>query len=366
MGSRHEPVDFGWRSVVKKILIAAILALGLVGRPVKAGVFYSNTFDGSSTTLKMAGRFNMYNPFSTSTLALNIDSGQGLFSWLYGISAATATFTGTGNTVYSVTTSSGISVSAGGITAPFFSGNFFGDVTGRFLGSTLVNAVTELSTFTVNGIDGSGFSVLTSSSIKLTAGCIYFGANAQCVAAGNGTGDAVKAGNNIFTGSDTFQSTVTFSATSTVTFSGAVAGTVNNSSGTFLPPNTSNLSNSTFGICVVGSTVTFTTRATGKHWISANISIRQSNAGDHIQCGVLQNGALFEQQTSARGLAVIHGQGAPSWSELTINYLTQNTYAAGTYSYCLVCDINANSYQVCSNADSTANQTCTFNVSEFK
>jgi hypothetical protein len=56
-------------------------------------------------------------------------------AWTYGMSAATGTFTGTGNGVYDLTLSSGMLVSAGGVTAPWFNGALYGSAAGLSLPS---------------------------------------------------------------------------------------------------------------------------------------------------------------------------------------------------------------------------------------
>lgn len=140
---------------MKKILLLGLLTLG-VARGAAASPFYENTFDGSSTTLKMMGRFAVRRSTQPSVAdTLNIDGPRGLFSWLYGINASTGVFTGTGNTTYSLTTSSGINVAAGGVTAPWFSGTtFYGNAaTASALAATPSAAS---SGFLCRGIDVSG------------------------------------------------------------------------------------------------------------------------------------------------------------------------------------------------------------------
>lgn len=134
---------------------------------------------------------------------------------------------------------------------------------------------------------------------------------------------------------------------------------------TFLPANTTVLSNATIGVAVAGSTVTLVATHTARHRITFNAVIRQSNAGDHVQCGFLQNGNFIDGQSASQGVWVGQGQGTPSFYDLGPAYVTQNAQAPGTYNYSLVCRIDADSYQVCSNALAAAGQLCFFRVEEL-
>lgn len=127
---------------MKKLLAVAALALALVAPRASAST-YSVTTDASSTTLKLAGRFRMPNLSGVDQLI--VDSVKGLFTWTYGIQASTASFTGTGNTTYSVVTSSGIQVNGGaGVVASWFqaTSNFFGNLVGNVTGNVTGNATT--------------------------------------------------------------------------------------------------------------------------------------------------------------------------------------------------------------------------------
>lgn len=137
---------------MKNLFLAAMLTLGVArGAAAVENPFYSNSFDGSSTTLKMMGRFAVRRSTTPSVAdTLNIDGPRGLFTWLFGINASTAVLTGTGAAVYSLTTSSGISVAAGGVTAPWFSGVHYGTSTslgGGAIGRIPVQSAVDVSTF---------------------------------------------------------------------------------------------------------------------------------------------------------------------------------------------------------------------------
>ena len=134
---------------------------------------------------------------------------------------------------------------------------------------------------------------------------------------------------------------------------------------TFIQSNTTALSNAAINIGIAGSTVTLVTTHTARHQFILSATIRQGNSGDHVQCGVLQNGAYIDGQTNAIGIWTGHGQGTPSFYNLGSVWTTQLTYPAGSYSYTIVCGVDANSFQFCSDALAAATSRCMFEVREL-
>lgn len=138
-----------------KTLLAALALCLALGAPARAST-YAVTTDASSTTLKLNGRLHMQSLAGVEQLV--IDSVKGLFTWTYGIQASTMSLTATGNTTYALTTSTGISVGAGGVTAPWFSGTLYGILSGNLAGGAAGSvpyqsapSVTSMLAATVNG-----------------------------------------------------------------------------------------------------------------------------------------------------------------------------------------------------------------------
>lgn len=119
----------------------------------------------------------------------------------YGLTAATGTFTATGNSQYSVTTSSGIHVLAGGVNAAFITGN----------------------AGTSSALD---HSPVTCSVGQFSRGIAANGDASGCAA--GGAGDVTQAGSNTFTGPNVFNTAVSFS--SSVVMGNASNGNVANDS----------------------------------------------------------------------------------------------------------------------------------------
>lgn len=134
---------------------------------------------------------------------------------------------------------------------------------------------------------------------------------------------------------------------------------------TFIQSNTTALSNAAINIGIAGSTVTLVTTHTARHQFILSATIRQGNAGDHVQCGVLQDGGYIDGQTSAIGIWTGHGQGTPGFYNLGSTWTTQSTYAAGSYAYTIVCGIDGNSFQFCSSALAAGTSRCMFEVREL-
>lgn len=126
-------------------------------------------------------------------------------------------------------------------------------------GSAQFGAGVNKSTFTLNP-GGTSFALNLSTGLALATGCIQFPSGAkQCNAAGNGSGDVLQSGNNVFSGTNQFGSSVVavgftsgFAAfQSTQSFAGDQTIAATASPGTAI-------SGSTFTMVTqVGSTVTY-------------------------------------------------------------------------------------------------------------
>jgi hypothetical protein len=320
---------------MKKILLAALLLLGLA-RGAQAGPYYSNTFDGSSTTLSMAGIFTIANPFNLAAgPALKIDGGTGIFSWAWGIKAATGSFTATGSTTYSVTTSSGINVAAGTVVAPSFVGAHAGDgsnLTGVGNAALAANSIdtTKLQAGAVTNAKLAANAVDTGKLAVTGVAAATYGSSGlipvlAVTADGRITGgssiapvitNAMIAANAVDTsklavtgvaagayGSSTLVPTITVTADGRVTAVSVTsigAGTVNASTFTInaIPPfATSN----TVWTIVPGSTLTYTTNGTSPIRITVTSSFLQGSTGNLCSAAVFIDGAYLPGESASTG-----------------------------------------------------------------
>ncbi len=76
------------------------------------------------STVTYTGNANTFNAANGNSFTYGVSVGS--ISVTTGLTASSATLTATGNTQYSLAASSGINVAAGGVTASFFSGTFYG------------------------------------------------------------------------------------------------------------------------------------------------------------------------------------------------------------------------------------------------
>lgn len=131
---------------MKKTILALAMLLGLA-RGAQASPYYNNTFDGSSTTLYMAGRFAVYDPFElTLGPIFQVDGGKATASLLYGVSAASVT-AATGYFSSNVTASSATVLGGGGL------GVTYGitAATGTFSASVTASSYTATARLSADG-----------------------------------------------------------------------------------------------------------------------------------------------------------------------------------------------------------------------
>lgn len=125
---------------MKKIalLVGLVLAAAV---PARAGIYYDLAQSASSMTWRMVGISKWFASSTTGSPTVTVDGANG------GIAASSATFTATGANIFSVRTSSGINVAAGGVYAPFFSAStgFFGSLFGNAATATLATTATNLA-----------------------------------------------------------------------------------------------------------------------------------------------------------------------------------------------------------------------------
>jgi hypothetical protein len=114
---------------MRKILIAAALLAAPAARAtqIQGWQIQNQTLTSVHISSSDTGTYQVKSAVVTSSLAVTGALGASI---TYGLAAGSGTFTATGNTQYSLLTSSGVSVSAGGVTAPWFSGTHYGAVVG--------------------------------------------------------------------------------------------------------------------------------------------------------------------------------------------------------------------------------------------
>lgn len=125
---------------MKKIALLVGLVLA-AAPPARAGIYYDLTQSVSSMTWRMVGISKWFASSTAGTPTVTIDGANG------GIAASSATLTATGNNIFSLRTSSGVNVSAGGVYAPFFSATtgFFGSLFGNATTATSATTATNLA-----------------------------------------------------------------------------------------------------------------------------------------------------------------------------------------------------------------------------
>ena len=107
---------------------------------VTPGVFVSGVLVPPANVIGGIASTNTANTFPfTQTFPGGVIASSGSFT--DGVTAASATLTGSGNNEYSLAAASGIIVSAGGVTAPYFAGTLYGNVSGN-AGSVSASGVT--------------------------------------------------------------------------------------------------------------------------------------------------------------------------------------------------------------------------------
>lgn len=171
---------------MKKTLLAAVLVLAGAVR-AQAGSFYDLQQHVSSATLRMAGIFKMYSDNVNGALKITLDGISG-----------TGTFAGAG-TNYSIATSSGINVQAGGVYAPFFKAvtGFFGNLVGEVTGAASSNVLKAGDTMSgALGMTSGGIMTLTGAAIKTTTIDFAVAVGTTPGSTSNGAGVTLTAGNS--------------------------------------------------------------------------------------------------------------------------------------------------------------------------
>jgi hypothetical protein len=284
------------------------------GAPGGGGIVLS-----SNTSVTGAGGLTVTYGINGATLTVtntaNVTGGGGLVV-TYGISAATLTAT----TSASITGPGGLNVTYG-LTAGTVS------VSGGLTASS--------GTFTATG---AGYSVTTSSGIKINSGCIRFSAtgNEQCDAAASTSTAAGLPLNNVLTGTNTFTGAALF--TGTVTINNVAVGAVGVSSQTPLPYYTTIAAGLPLNVCVPGSTMTATyAGGTRAHIVFSGVV--KPNGMNFCHTGLLQDGQYMCWggtafcETSTNGLSA-GGDGTNNAQSQTFDVFTE-TLSAGVHSFCL-------------------------------
>lgn len=172
---------------------------------------------------------------------------------------------------------------------------------------------------------------------------------------GNSTGAAVDS-NNTFTGTNIFNSTVTFS--------GSVSGTINQSTFTLFNANIS-ITGTAMGPCLAGSTVSFTLANASKVNVSFSGALDADNSTSNAVLGFLIDGEFPTGTTSALGLAMARDRGAGFAvpEQVAFRYKTRTTLTAASHSFCLTAHGGSGSSAVLTCDSSGA--ACNFEVEEF-
>lgn len=179
----------------KLALVIGLLAAS--ASPARAGIYYDLQQSASSATWRLAGIAKWFATNVSGSPTIQLDGVTG------NVNASSGTFTATGNNTFSVQTSSGINVSAGGVWATFFkaSSKFYGDLVGNVTGNVTGNADTATALAANPSNCSAG---------NYPLGIAANGAVESCTAAG--IGDAVLASTQTFTGGNTFTNAVTFNS----------------------------------------------------------------------------------------------------------------------------------------------------------
>lgn len=176
--------------------------------------------------------------------------------------------------------------------------------------------------------------------------------------AASGAGDVVTTATQTFSGVNTFLSTTTFT--------GSVQGTINASTRAAIPGNNTAITQTSMLAAVANSTITLVTTVGSRHQLIVSAGMRVSDAGAHSNCGVIQNGAWFDGQSSTLGIWVGHPQGSPHYIPFNTTWNTITTYPAGTYNYAIACAVNTGNITFCANNNATADAVCFFEARELK
>lgn len=208
-------------------------------------------------------------------------------------------------------------------------------------------------------LQGAAGYITTASSISASA---FFGDASHL------NGIAILTGTQTFTGANTYASSFTLQSggrqiilsTSSVTnnFSISPDGTItfvptiHNSSHTTIPEATT--TNSTFGPCVAGSTLTITTSG-GKVEIIFSGSLKNVSSDGGLpntsQVNFLVDGGYVRDLTATKGFKVHHRFSYTYTLPITVDYLT-DALSAGDHSFCLTLSAEATSTATLINSSS--------------
>jgi hypothetical protein len=138
-----------------------------------------------------------------------------------------------------------------------------------------------------------------------------------------------------------------------------VTGTINPSTTTFIPLNSTALSDTSFATCnVANSTVTLVLTAPSPIEIIANGRIRVSDSGAYVHVGAMLDGYRMGLQTTTRGIWGLNSWGAGVYPPFNTVYRTTFTVPAGTHSVCLGAWVSAGNIQFCTDTSASALSDC--------
>ncbi|MFA6091776.1 MAG: hypothetical protein WCU88_02465 [Elusimicrobiota bacterium] len=247
-----------------------------------------------------------------------------------------------------------------------------------------VGGAIAASSATLSASGANTYSLTLSSSIHLTAGGIAW-ADGSVSTTGRISSGSSSSGHIISTGTDlggyrTFiqRSTLAFDSSfftirdsvainaSIVSMSTGIGFLQIASSRAFVPANSTSISASVLGVAVANSSVTFTTTRAGRHYIHISVPIRISDPAASLNCGILQNGSFFEGQNTTLGsYGTNSSPNSGDYVMMGPPYHTSMSYPAGTYTYAITCSVSAGNAQFCSNLSSARDATCFVEAGEL-
>lgn len=359
---------------MRKLLRAAALLIGLAAPAAATNAYFATPTPSTATGTAyayIAGQYDFaassqnistttVNVLTNSTWTITLNGVTGAISAAFvylrnSLTALTASFTGTGNSTYSITMSSGGVVNAGGWTAPWFSGTFYGALHGN--ADTATTATTaggapptgsasgdlggSFPAPTVNqASNGGGFTFLTPwtavssgtiiANVKHSSATLLIDGSGSHFQLRDGTqgngsvltsdGNGVGTWQSLSSGGANLSSTQTFSGSNTFAGTGFSSTTVQDqfnfgpgSTVTFqftLQPSTcaSNIptftgagqTNTSYNGSLA-STITYTTDGNESMDITFSGHLANVNSGDNACVVIIQDGAFLSPFTATQG-----------------------------------------------------------------
>ncbi|HAH06953.1 MAG TPA: hypothetical protein DCM05_10575, partial [Elusimicrobia bacterium] len=132
--------------------------------------FLTTGLSGTQTRMTLTGDGKVGIGTGLPSAKLDVQGADGV-NVQYGVSAATASFTATGDATFSLLTSSGIQVAAGGVYAPFFAGD--GRSLTGVVATSIADGAVDSSKLASNAVTASKIAALSVDSSKLALGSVW-------------------------------------------------------------------------------------------------------------------------------------------------------------------------------------------------